>query len=364
MSESSARILVPVGESSTFRNTVAYAVREARRVASETGEEATVHFVYPVRWQLVDEREQSVAEEVAETLDKARVWATDDLDYDDDGELASEDVPVSIETAVIGEDRYLFSPGDFATVLLDYAADRELDRIIVDPEYRPGGSAPMLQPLELELARSDLLVEEAPVERVVERSRLPSRANVSKAVTMFAGSFTFYLLLAGVFDTFNLVTGAVSAGIVTAVFSRITFVNTPDASRFVVRTVRFLLYVPYLLWEILKANLSVAYIILHPDLPIEPEMQRFRAAIWGDLSVTTLANSITLTPGTLTVDMERDSLVIHSLTQSSRDGLEEGALERAVRFVFYGRSAARLPSPAERGAISSLPTTDDTEEDA
>ncbi|MFC7204050.1 monovalent cation/H+ antiporter subunit E [Haloferax namakaokahaiae] len=351
MPEPSARILVPVGDSSTFRNTVAYAVREARRVADETGQEPTVHFVYPVRWQLVDETERSAADEVAAILDKARVWATEDLDYDDDGDLSDEDITVSIETAVVGEDRYLFSPGDFAEVLLEYARDRDLDRIIVDPEYQPGGSAPMLQPMEAELSKSGRAVEEAPVERVVERSRLPSRANVSKAVVMFGASFGFYLLLSGVVSTFNIVTGAISAGIVTAIFARISFVNSPTPRRFVMRAGRFLIYVPYLLYEIVKANFEVAYIILHPKLPIDPKMQRFRAAIWGDLSVTTLANSITLTPGTLTVDVDRDSLIIHSLTGSSRDGLSDGALERAVRFVFYGRAAARIPTPAERDAV-------------
>ncbi|WP_058828922.1 monovalent cation/H+ antiporter subunit E [Haloferax sp. Q22] len=363
MPDTSSRILVPVGESSTFRNTVAYAVREARRIAAETGEESTVHFVYPVRWQLVDESERSAADAVADTLERARVWANDDLDYDDDGDLDAEDVSVSIETAVVGEDRYLFSPNDFAEVLLEYARDRGLDRIVLDPEYQPGGSAPMLQPLEFELARSGLVVEEAPVDRVVERGRLPSRANVSKALAMFGVSFGFYLLLAGVFDTFNLVTGAISAGVVTAVFARISFVNTPSVTGTVARIARFLLYVPYLLWEIVKANFSVAYIILHPDLPIDPEMQRYRAAIWGDLSVTTLANSITLTPGTLTVDMDRDSLIIHSLTGSARDGLAGGALERAVRFVFYGRSAARIPTPAERGTIASWTDDDQTDGD-
>ncbi|UVE49253.1 monovalent cation/H+ antiporter subunit E [Haloferax larsenii] len=359
MSETSARILVPVGESSTFRNTAAYATREARRVASETGEEATVHFVYPVRWQLVDELERSASEEVADILDRARVWAAEDLDYDDDGEIDDDGVPVSIETAVVGEDRYLFSPSDFADVLLEYARDRDLGRIIVDPEYQPGGSAPMLQPLELELSRSDRIVEEAPVDRVVERGRFPSRSNLSKALVMFGASFSFYLLLAGVLDTFNLLTGAVSAGIVTTVFSRITFRETPKAGRLLRRTGRFILYVPYLLWEILKANIEVAYIILHPSLPIDPKIQRYRAAIWDDLSVTTLANSITLTPGTLTVDVDRDSLVIHSLTGSARDGLADGTLERAVRFIYYGRAAARIPSPRERGTVEdeSVPPT-------
>jgi multicomponent Na+:H+ antiporter subunit E len=94
--------------------------------------------------------------------------------------------------------------------------------------------------------------------------------------------------------------------------------------------------------------MAIAYVVLHPDLPIDPEMVEFDAAVWSALPVTTLANSITLTPGTLTVDVSRQHFTVHTLTGSSRDDLFSGALERAVRFVFYGRAAARIPSPVER----------------
>jgi multicomponent Na+:H+ antiporter subunit E len=87
-------------------------------------------------------------------------------------------------------------------------------------------------------------------------------------------------------------------------------------------------------------------------MPIEPSVVRFRAAVWGGLPVTTLANSITLTPGTLTVDVGPEGLEIHTLTGDARDGLAGGSLERAVRFVFYGRGGARIPTPTERESIS------------
>jgi multicomponent Na+:H+ antiporter subunit E len=74
--------------------------------------------------------------------------------------------------------------------------------------------------------------------------------------------------------------------------------------------------------------------------------------------VTTLGNSITLTPGTLTVDVGRNGLDIHTLTGDAREDLAAGGLERAVRFVFYGRSGARISTPAERGSISAIDDTD------
>ena len=72
-------------------------------------------------------------------------------------------------------------------------------------------------------------------------------------------------------------------------------------------------------------------------------------AVWGGSPLTTLANSITLTPGTLTVRAEGQDLYVHALFPSAREGLFAGTLERAVRFVFYGRAAAAIATPAERG---------------
>ncbi|MGQ4554737.1 monovalent cation/H+ antiporter subunit E [Halobellus sp. GM3] len=349
MEAGSSRILVPVGESATVRNTVAYAVREAREAAEERGEAAAVHFVYPARWRSVDGNEEGYAAAAADLLERVTVWANEDLDRDGDED---EEPPVDVRTAVVGDDRYLFSPGDFAGVLLEYARTHDLDRIVVDPEFQPGGNAPMLRPFEVELSRSDRSVEEAPVDRQTTRSRLVSRATLAKGVTVFGATYAFYLAVAGSLSLFDLATGALTALLAAVAFSNVAFVTSPSPVRTTLRTVRMILFVPYLVWEITKANLSIAYIILHPDLPIDPEMRRFRAALWGGLPVTTMANSITLTPGTLSVDVGPEGIEIHTLTGSAREDLAAGSLERAVRFVFYGRGGARIPSPAERESIS------------
>ena len=356
MAAGSARILVPVGESSTFRNTVAYAVREARSAADAGDGDAAVHFVCPARGRATDgDLDDTVA---VDLLDRAVVWAREDLDYDDDGDPDGDGPEVEITTAVVGADRYLFSPGDYADVMVAYAAEFDLGRVVVDPEFQPGGSAPMLLPFERELARSSLTVEEAPVERRTARVPLVSRATLSKGVATFGATYAFYLLVAGSLTPFNLATGALTALLAAAGFSSVAFVTSPSPVRTGLRVVRMVLFVPYLVWEITKANLSIAYIILHPSLPIDPEMQRYRAAVWGSIPVTTLGNSITLTPGTLTVDVGREGLDIHTLTGSAREDLAAGGLERAVRFVFYGRSGARLSTPAERGSISAIEETE------
>ena len=96
---------------------------------------------------------------------------------------------------------------------------------------------------------------------------------------------------------------------------------------------RFLLYLPWLLKEILVANLRVAKVILSPSLPISPIMVVFRSTQKTDLGRVLYANSITLTPGTITTGVEGDQLEIHALTWQDVDGREEDEMDRRVSVV-------------------------------
>jgi multicomponent Na+:H+ antiporter subunit E len=339
-------ILIPVADSRTLRNTVAYAVREAL-AGADADERPTLHFVYPIRWRPI-EGTDLVPGDARVLLEKVEAWTQEDLEseLDDGGES-----PVRTRFETIGENRYLFAPSDYADVLFEYAATAGVERVILDPEYQPGGTAPLLPPLTAELEASDLLVEEAPTARPARRGPIAARSTLRKFGLTFGVSYAFYLIVAGSLDTFNLATGGLVAVLSALLFAGITAERTPAWKPLFMRVARMFVYFPYLVWEIAKANLSVAYIILHPDLPIDPAMRKFGAAVWGDYSVTTLANSITLTPGTLTVDVRRDRLYIHTLTQGARDDLNDGGLERAVRFLFCGREAMHIPTPAERGSV-------------
>lgn len=80
-----------------------------------------------------------------------------------------------------------------------------------------------------------------------------------------------------------------------------------------------LVYIPYFLYYVFKANLDVLYRVLHPDLPINPGIVKVRTSLTTDLGKTFLANSITLTPGTLSVDIEGEYLYIHWINVISKD---------------------------------------------
>ncbi len=333
------RLLVPVADSVTVRNTVAYAVDVATEAAADRPVE--LHVVDVASTRAVDPDAPAELAAASDLLDRVEAW----VDEDTGGERPSN---LSLVTEVLGADQYLFSPGDYADVLLSYADEQAIDRIVLDPEYSPGGAGPMLRPLTIELARGDVAIEEAPVERRTERTVLTRAASLPKYLAVFGASYLFYMLLSA-WKPIDVFTGFLTATLVAVLLAPVAFSDQPSFTRVAKQTVRMAIYTPYLFKEIAVANLQIAYVVLHPDLPIDPEVVELKAAVWGDTAVTTLANSITLTPGTLTVSVTDRAFAIHSLTAGSRADLFDGGLERAVRFVFYGREAAAIATPRERG---------------
>jgi len=97
------------------------------------------------------------------------------------------------------------------------------------------------------------------------------------------------------------------------------------------RRLWFLLYIPYFIYYCIRANLDVAYRVLHPHVPIRPGIVRVRTSLQSDLAKTFLANSITLTPGTLTVDIVGQDFYVHWINITSDDP-EEHTRQIVQRF--------------------------------
>ncbi|WP_108883550.1 Na+/H+ antiporter subunit E [Anderseniella sp. Alg231-50] len=89
-------------------------------------------------------------------------------------------------------------------------------------------------------------------------------------------------------------------------------------------------YWPWLLLEIAKSNVEVAKIILSGKMNIDPVMIRLKAGQATEMGQVIYGNSITLTPGTITVDIEDGDLLVHALAQSGADGLHEGEMDRRI----------------------------------
>ncbi len=94
---------------------------------------------------------------------------------------------------------------------------------------------------------------------------------------------------------------------------------------------RFIAYLPWLLKEIVLSAIQVTKIVLDPKLPADPAVVTIRTALRGDLARTTFANSITLTPGTITIDVADGEFLVHAITRDSASGLEIETSEMLTR---------------------------------
>jgi multicomponent Na+:H+ antiporter subunit E len=147
---------------------------------------------------------------------------------------------------------------------------------------------------------------------------------VSLAVFLFA----FWIVLSGHYTPVLIAAGVVSAAVCVLVAIR---ARVADAEGHPVQLVRgAVTYFPWLIREIVKSAWSVATIIVHPRLPISPTMTVVRASQKTTVGVATYANSITLTPGTITVRVNGNDLTVHALTRDGALDLEGGAMDRRV----------------------------------
>lgn len=109
------------------------------------------------------------------------------------------------------------------------------------------------------------------------------------------------------------------------------------APRHVFPWVRFAGYLPWLTWRVILSACHVARLILSPSLPISPHLIRYPTKLRDHAALTLLGNSITLTPGTVTVEITPRELVVHAIDGPSGTDLTSRALEDRVARVFTVR---------------------------
>ena len=146
----------------------------------------------------------------------------------------------------------------------------------------------------------------------------------SIVVTLFA----FWLLLSGYFTAFLISAGAGAALAVAWLARRMEVVDREGHP--VDLTLSAVGYWPWLAKEIVKSGLQVARVILDPKLPISPTLVRFKPSQRTVVGLVTHANSITLTPGTITVEADHREFLVHALTRSGADGVVESEMDRRV----------------------------------
>ena len=147
--------------------------------------------------------------------------------------------------------------------------------------------------------------------------------------------FAFWLLLSGMYTPFLVGSGLVAAIAVAALARRMGAAD-PEGHP-VHLTLAALVYWPWLLKEIALSGWQVTRIILDPRLPISPRLVRFSPSQKSTVGLVTHANSITLTPGTITVEADHDGFLVHALTREGAAGLDGSEMDRRVT-RFEGRA--------------------------
>ena len=138
----------------------------------------------------------------------------------------------------------------------------------------------------------------------------------------------FWMLLSGHTSILLLTLGLASIALVTWLVSRMDRVDKGPIRMLL--SVKFLSYLLWLIGQVIITNIDVARRIWNPSLPIKPACRKIKVSIKDPLIKTIYANSITLTPGTVTTEVGEDYFIVHALNVEGLDELEEGDMERRL----------------------------------
>ena len=153
----------------------------------------------------------------------------------------------------------------------------------------------------------------------------------TKKLLLFIASMIVWFILTATFHLPSVIIGVIVSVFVSIWFSNI-FTAEPEKFFNLKRMAWLLYYLPILFWYILLSNLDVAYRVIHPAMPIKPGIVKIRTNLKTDIGRVALANSITLTPGTLTVNITDDGyLYIHWIYVQSED-IQQASEKIAGRF--------------------------------
>jgi len=147
--------------------------------------------------------------------------------------------------------------------------------------------------------------------------------------SLFVVLLATWVLLSGQWTLLHLGSGVVASAAIT-LFALRTGIASHRAMPFRAGAALFR-YWPWLLYQIVLANLDVAFRVWHPRLPIAPRLLKVPLSTRTDLGTVTYANSITLTPGTVTVSVGKRELLVHALTAAGARDLQGGEMQRRVK---------------------------------
>ena len=171
--------------------------------------------------------------------------------------------------------------------------------------------------------KTDSQMQESPKTGIVKK--------LLSILLTFVFMFVLWIVLSGKFDPLLISLGILSSFLVAWFFHDLIF---PDLEfRYISIFLRFFSYGAWLIKQIIKANFHMMYLVFHPRMKelIDPHIIVFETSLKQDIAITTMANSITLTPGTITVTADSDGLFrVHTIDKASAEGLPGQTLEKVA----------------------------------
>ncbi|MGI6453410.1 MAG: Na+/H+ antiporter subunit E [Syntrophomonadaceae bacterium] len=167
-----------------------------------------------------------------------------------------------------------------------------------------------------------------------QNKRVHNKNYTSIALTALI-MFVLWILLSWCFDPMLLGIG-VFCCLLVAFWSHDLLIGDVDLGLACKRMWRLIKYLPWLMWQIFLSNLTLVYLTLHPRNLIEPTVITLDPHLETNMGVVTFANSITLTPGTVTVEANKNCFVVHAITRELADDVLNGDMLKRVKAIERG----------------------------
>ncbi len=161
------------------------------------------------------------------------------------------------------------------------------------------------------------------------------RKKIVPFIITFVVMFVMWVIFSGKFDLFHLSLGVISSLLV-AFFTSDQLITNQSLSHVPALWIRFFMYFPWLLWQIILANIHLLKLVFDPQMldKINPQLIHFKSYMKNEMALVTFANSITLTPGTITVKLSKyGDYTVHAIDDASAEPLP-GDMEKQVAKIF------------------------------
>ena len=148
-------------------------------------------------------------------------------------------------------------------------------------------------------------------------------------ISLIISLAVLWIMLSGHYTPLLLSLGLLSVLIVAFISSRMNLIIFDQP----ILQLYFIKFIPYGFWliiQILKSNIDVCRRILNPKLPINPQLVKVKSTQTSNLAKVIYANSITLTPGTISIDLDGSEIEVHSLSEIGVDGLKTGTMDKKI----------------------------------